>query len=235
MSLRKSIGANIRQIRLQKNLTQEELASVLFITRQTLSNYETGRSNPDIDMLQKIAAALDVELTWLLYGIPPAPPEKKPAKETLLLIGLFALLATVTCVLCRTTSVTKTTQLRPASNLLVRLILVPLTMIFLGYDLLQVLDHFLGIARPSPEWQKRGRRLTIGVLWANVLFTIPYVAVCFSALFSGPGTVSLSIPQIPIYEKKAFLFLTLMYQYPFAYVLTGISLWIFRGKSKCKN
>ena len=51
----RDIGKNIRQLRIQKNMTQDDLAEKLFVTRQTISNYETGRSRPDVEMLAKIA------------------------------------------------------------------------------------------------------------------------------------------------------------------------------------
>lgn len=40
----RDIGKNIREIRQRKNLTQDQLAQRLFVTRQTISNYETGDS-----------------------------------------------------------------------------------------------------------------------------------------------------------------------------------------------
>ena len=44
----RDIGKNIRQLRTQQNMTQDELAQKLFVTRQTVSNYETGKSKPDV-------------------------------------------------------------------------------------------------------------------------------------------------------------------------------------------
>lgn len=44
----RDIGKNIRQLRIQKNMTQDELAQKLFVTRQTVRNYETGKSKPDV-------------------------------------------------------------------------------------------------------------------------------------------------------------------------------------------
>ena len=79
--LSKSIGKNIKQFRTAKGISQEDLASDLFVTRQTISNYETGRSFPDVDMLQKIAIALDVDLLWLLYGRPASHNKKRMQKQ----------------------------------------------------------------------------------------------------------------------------------------------------------
>ena len=61
------IAKNIKQLRMQKNLTQDALAEKLYVTRQTVSNYETGKSRPDIDMLTRIAQVLEVPIQDLLY------------------------------------------------------------------------------------------------------------------------------------------------------------------------
>ena len=67
----RDIGKNIRQLRAAKNMTQDELAQRLFVTRQTVSNYETGRSRPDVDMLVKISEILDTDIHRLIYGPEP--------------------------------------------------------------------------------------------------------------------------------------------------------------------
>lgn len=40
----RDIGKNIRYYRAKKGYSQEQLAQLLFVTRQTVSNYETGES-----------------------------------------------------------------------------------------------------------------------------------------------------------------------------------------------
>ena len=71
-----NIGKNIKHLRLQQKLTQDELAERLFVTRQTISNYETGKSKPDVEMLAKIAEVLETDANTVIYG-PPAPVSKK--------------------------------------------------------------------------------------------------------------------------------------------------------------
>ena len=62
------VGKNIRTQRIKQGMSQETLAEKLFVSRQTVSNYETGKSYPDIDMLVKIAEELNVEVQVLIYG-----------------------------------------------------------------------------------------------------------------------------------------------------------------------
>ena len=68
----RDIGANIRRARTRRKLTQDDLAQTVHTTRQTISNYETGRSRPDVETLQRLADALGVELTELLDETPLA-------------------------------------------------------------------------------------------------------------------------------------------------------------------
>lgn len=75
----RDIGKNIRRAREQKGYGQEQLAELLFVTRQTVSNYETGRSRPDVDTLVKLAGLLDVEVTALIYGAEPRKTENRRA------------------------------------------------------------------------------------------------------------------------------------------------------------
>lgn len=62
------IGKNIKKARSEKGYTQEQLAQKLCVTRNTISNYETGHSNPDIEMLQLLAEALKTDPNTLIYG-----------------------------------------------------------------------------------------------------------------------------------------------------------------------
>ncbi|MEA4971227.1 MAG: helix-turn-helix transcriptional regulator [Candidatus Pelethousia sp.] len=75
------IGKHLRALRGQKGLTQDALAQKLFTSRQRVSHYETGKSNPDIDTLVKIAEALDADVNALIYGPPVPPARKKEARR----------------------------------------------------------------------------------------------------------------------------------------------------------
>ncbi|MCC2254756.1 helix-turn-helix domain-containing protein [Ruminococcus sp. CLA-AA-H200] len=61
----KSIGENIRQLRMQKGINQSALASELNIRRQTISAYERGVTLPDIFVLIRIADFFGITLDEL--------------------------------------------------------------------------------------------------------------------------------------------------------------------------
>ena len=57
--------ARIKQIRVEKNFTQEKLAKSAEIALRSLQYYESGKRKPPIDTIYKLAKALDVEVTDL--------------------------------------------------------------------------------------------------------------------------------------------------------------------------
>ena len=57
---------NLKTIRKNKGITQEELATKLNVVRQTISKWEKGLSVPDSDLLIRLAEILDVNVSQLL-------------------------------------------------------------------------------------------------------------------------------------------------------------------------
>jgi len=62
------VGKNIKAFREQKNLTQEQLAEQLNVTRQAVSSWENEKTQPDVETLHKIACALECSVEELIYG-----------------------------------------------------------------------------------------------------------------------------------------------------------------------
>ena len=64
-----AIGTNLRRLRVRAGLTQDALAGMLHVTRQTVSSWEIGRTEPDLDTLLALAEALHCDATELIYGV----------------------------------------------------------------------------------------------------------------------------------------------------------------------
>lgn len=62
------IGKKLRAARAKCGLTQEQAAEKLFVTRQTVSNWENEKSYPDIVSIVKISELYGVSLDELLKG-----------------------------------------------------------------------------------------------------------------------------------------------------------------------
>ena len=62
------VGKNIKKFRVLKNMSQEDLAEHLSVTRQAVSNWETDKTQPDIETLHNISMVLGVSIEELIYG-----------------------------------------------------------------------------------------------------------------------------------------------------------------------
>lgn len=65
----------IKLFRTEKGMNQEQLAEWLHVTRQAVSNWETGKTQPDIETLTQLAECFGVSVEQLIYG-------KEYSKET---------------------------------------------------------------------------------------------------------------------------------------------------------
>ncbi len=62
------IGTQIRKYRNAMELSQEELAERVYVTRQTISNWENGKSYPDLHSLLLLSSLFHVSLDQLVKG-----------------------------------------------------------------------------------------------------------------------------------------------------------------------
>ncbi|QNK86476.1 helix-turn-helix transcriptional regulator [Sporosarcina sp. resist] len=69
------IGERMKQLR--GNRTQEDIASLIGVSRARYSHYENGRSEPDLVMLEKIADCYEVTVDELLGRTDIAEPHNK--------------------------------------------------------------------------------------------------------------------------------------------------------------
>lgn len=60
------IGEKIKEYRLRKELTQEQLGTLLNVSRSTISGWEVGRNYPDLRMIVTLSDLLEISLDTLL-------------------------------------------------------------------------------------------------------------------------------------------------------------------------
>ena len=61
-----ALGDNIKKFREDKNLTQQQLADKLYVSRQTVCRWETGSRCPDLLTVKKLALELGVSMDELI-------------------------------------------------------------------------------------------------------------------------------------------------------------------------
>lgn len=71
-----TFGDKLREARLQKGLTQEQLAQQIGVAKSTLTGYEKGNREPDVFKIKRILEILEVDSDYLL-GVSREPEQKE--------------------------------------------------------------------------------------------------------------------------------------------------------------
>ena len=75
------IGAFLKALRKEKNMTQEQLAEQLGVSNRTVSRWETGSNMPDISLLTEIAEFYDVSIPEIIHGERKSEKMREDVKE----------------------------------------------------------------------------------------------------------------------------------------------------------
>lgn len=84
------IGMFFKELRKEKELTQEQLAEQFGVSRRTVSRWETGSNMPDLDILIEMADYYEVELRELLDGERKEKKMEKDLEETVLKVADYS-------------------------------------------------------------------------------------------------------------------------------------------------
>lgn len=110
-------GEQLRKIRKDRRLTQEQVASKLNVSRQAISNWENNKNLPDLEMVVELSMAFDLSLDQLILGgkdmnnmtekLIKDGSETRRAKMNLIaiIIGTALLFFGVACILIKANSV----------------------------------------------------------------------------------------------------------------------------------
>ena len=219
----RDIGKNIKLLRQQKNMTQDQLAEALFVTRQTVSNYETGRSRPDLEMLLKIAEVLEADANTVLYG-PPIPKSRKEAYiKTAVYLGLAVVLGMGLLVL--ETAIRQRQEVYLDQGWSVFLIsgwLLPAWKILVGFGVMQLLYTMVGVNRlkkPVAGYIRWGALAVIALYMLTILPMSIYmirstIEVALLRQAGGDWSYTSSFNFIPLWDKAAMIAVTKGGYYP---------------------
>jgi transcriptional regulator with XRE-family HTH domain len=87
MKARTKLARNLRRIRVEQGTSQEQLAADARVDRAYVGGLERETENPTIDLLDRLAEALDVEIADLLVKplgrgpVAPLPRGRKPSSS----------------------------------------------------------------------------------------------------------------------------------------------------------
>jgi len=78
------LGKNLKKLREKNNLTQEDLANSLAVSRQAVCMWERGERTPKVNVLTKISKTFGVSLDQMINGkltSPDSDPKEKKKME----------------------------------------------------------------------------------------------------------------------------------------------------------
>jgi len=176
-----NVGKNIRILRMQKQMTQDELAEKLFVSRQTISNYETGRSQPDIDTLLRISEALGTEAQAILYGTPDTLEQLNAKKRTITASFTVAALAIVYHLLTQLRKIYLPRFLMAGLGYSLALLLRPMLFLLAGWTVMQLASV---LTKAHPLQSRWGKWVFRAVLAVVIIYCILVLPLCGRGLWS---------------------------------------------------
>ena len=181
----RDIGKNIRDLRQQSHLTQDELAERLFVTRQTISNYENGRTRPDVEQILRLAEIFGTDANAVLYGPPVLPSRKSAVIRTVIGVGLSALLWAVYFALRPWAAYCIKRNLHLLSCLVLTVCWKPATLGMTGWTLTQLLLLFIPLKPPQTAGIRRARQVFLILALCGVLLPGLACLLIYSGHYDG--------------------------------------------------
>ena len=94
-----TVGRNLKQLRQRAELTQDALAEQLHVTRQAVSSWETGKTQPDIETLTALAEALHADIRELIYGPEQVRTYRRSQRKYVIWVTACVVVLFIYCVL----------------------------------------------------------------------------------------------------------------------------------------
>lgn len=232
-----NIGKNIRRLRTDCHMTQDTLAEKLFVSRQTVSNYETGKSNPDIDTLTKLAEIFETDVNTLIYG-PPAPANKTAELRRLcVLLGTALALTLASFLLLPHAEHWRAITYSAGFSFLLRGLLLPAAWLLWGFGLLSALLLFCGAKRFSGKhvkaWHTFLTILTSLLFVLLVLNLLPLLDSSFRILLNRPFPLDENF-FLSWISRLTWPVLSFAYKYNVLFLLPGALLALTRPSAAPK-
>ena len=94
-----AVGKNLKRLRQREKLTQDALAEQLHVTRQAVSSWETGKTQPDVETLTALAEVLHTDIRELIYGPEQVRTYRRSQRKYVIWIAACVAVLFICCVL----------------------------------------------------------------------------------------------------------------------------------------
>ena len=219
------IGKNIKGLRKQKELSQETLADRLHVTRQAVSSWETGKTRPDLETLERLTNAFECDIQEIIYGakskmpVEQSPEERRRHIRNMCIWGGVALVLWIGLISAKPYLLEGYYRFSVTPYLCSELFLWPFFYFAAGFALM----YGLRLIAPIRIQNQRVRKM---LLWGLCVLLGIY-AVC-SLILLGIHIGWLSLPE-GIIHPLAWMFSRLL-QFHEVFLLLGIGVFLGMGK-----
>ncbi len=236
------VSQNIEAIRLQRNLSQKDMADKLNVTEQTVSDWESGESEPDIETLVKIADLLNTEISTLIHGLPDPELQKKEKLHLVYAIGFLLILSIAFYFLRPIANKLRIEYIINEPTTLIQLCLLPLISLVFGWATMQALG-IMDVARPSnTKFAKAIHVITLIVVLLYTALMLPFLIentrYMIKALqyFQNPALHPNGISfvyNIPLFLQKIELqLMSVTYSKPIIFIIPSVIFWLTKPIKK---
>ena len=164
------VSKNLSTLRKRAGLTQDALAEKLHVTRQAVSNWETGKCQPDVETLTALSEAIGCEVTELIYGAKREPYRRYAPKYivwTVVLVIMTILLIVGELKLLPYLYYMKGKTYLPQYTLFYYVVVRPIGVAAVGALVIAVLSLWVDLRLP--------KRVRIALLVVGVLCFLPFL------------------------------------------------------------
>lgn len=173
-----SVSKNIKKFRNAKDISREDLAKTLNVTRQAISSWETGKTQPDLDTLMTISKALEVEMTELIYG-QRQTGEYDISKKDRIRITIILIASLIVCIVLKNTLGNYLNRLRldtfnPKPYIFFIMFINPLMYTIFGSFVLSIISIWENFQIKNDNARKFLLLLSAAVFWIYIIITILY-------------------------------------------------------------
>ena len=212
------ISKNIKKFRREAEMTQQQLAEKLNVTRQAVSNWENRKTQPDIEMLQTIARELQITIEELIYGEKISREEtardKKPLiKKAVILAAATAAIGIFAFQYQLWASAIASTQYIVRWAFMASYLVWPIFYILIGVTGFSVLSIFFDI-----HVRAKRKRIICGICFVGLVMIWPYLGTRY---------------WLSVNEQWMWLWYPLVelcFKCPYIYIFHGILLYFATAK-----
>jgi len=182
------LAGSIKTLRKQQHMTQDELAELLHVTRQTVSNYENGKSEPDIETLVHIAEIFETDVNSLVNSPAVLTEDKAPkhwGKAAVLVIATIAAFI-LSHHMAQWANHYGQWHYNFSFGIAVAGFFYPIFLALLGYTVIYTLQQFAKFPEPIPQYKFIHRLLSAFLIVSCALY-LPQVLWCCAELLRLAG------------------------------------------------